>query len=184
MKLSVDQIRTITQGAFSVEDVNGSARFHRFTEEQEHLYIRRAEKPSIRYTTAGIKLCFKTDSTVLKLAVDAIFATSRTYFSVDVLTDGIYIGSIENFSDKDTSGDYTVRPFPLGKYEKEFSLGEGSKVVTIYLPWDIELRIDEFELDDGADVEPVCLEKKILVYGDSIITRQLEEKCLSRNWLN
>ena len=38
MKLSIEQLRSMTQGAVRVFEIDGSACFRRFTEEQEELY--------------------------------------------------------------------------------------------------------------------------------------------------
>ena len=168
MKLSVDQIREITQGAVSVVDFSGSVRFHRFTEEQEQLYTNRYEGCRRKYSTAGIKLCFKTDSSRLSLAIEAIESTSRTYFSVDVFANEKHVGAIDNFSNQDISGDYSAKKFPLGRFAKEFVLGDGIKDVTIYLPWSVELRIEELHLDENSLIEPICPDKILLAYGDSI----------------
>jgi len=169
MKLSIDQIRAITQGAVSVIEMGGNASFHRFTTEQEELY-RVYDEAFWRktFSTAGIKLHFETDSESLSLAVLALESSSRTYFSVDVFVGDHYIGSIDNFTEDELDGDYTEKPFPLGHYEKNFVLGGGTKEVTVYLPWSVELQIESICLDEQAAIIPIKAEKKLLAFGDSI----------------
>ena len=71
MKLNIDQIRAVCQGAVRVEETSEGIRLYRFTEEQEEIYRQRS---SVLYrktfSTAGMKLCFETDSTSLFLRVN------------------------------------------------------------------------------------------------------------------
>ncbi len=169
MRLSLEEIRRITQGAVRVEEADGQFRFYRFTEEQERRY--ESYDPALYqkcYATAGIVLRFQTDSPRMRLQVTALKSTSRTYFAADVLRDGVFIGAVENFSGMDLSGDYTTHEFPLGTYNKTFDLGYGTKTVTVYLPWSVDLRLDGLTLEDGSFVLPAVRDKKLLVFGDSI----------------
>ena len=169
MKLNGEQIRAICQGAVSVEETESGIRLHRFTEAQEELYRRtNADFYKKTFATAGIKLCFKTDSTTLFLKVNAAPSSSRKYFSVDVMVDGEPVGYLDNYSDMDVPQDYTGIQCPLGEFSKRFELGEGAKQVKIYLPWSVALEIMELGLDDGACLKPVKPAKKLLVFGDSI----------------
>ena len=169
MKLSIEQLRSMTQGAVRVFEIDGSVCFRRFTDEQEELYrISNEEFWKKTFSTAGIKLCFETNSEIMNLSVLALESTSRTYFSIDVFSDDQFVGAIENHTEDGLAGDYTEVRFPLGHFEKEFVLGSGMKTVTIYLPWSVELRIESLCLDDQAEIIPVKSEKTLLVFGDSI----------------
>lgn len=169
MFLGLDQIREITCGAVRMEQTAGGVRFYRFTQEQHDLYSQKQiglfEKSQ---ATAGVKLCFKTDSK--RLYFKALFenAYSRTYFSVDVFVNGTMIDCLDNYSDQTLPKDYTQINFPVGVYEKTFELGAGMKTVTVHLPWNKKVELQAFGLDDGAGVIPVRPEKKLLAFGDSI----------------
>lgn len=169
MVLDFNQIKAITCGAVRICQSDDGIRFYRFTQEQHQLYSQKViglfEKSQ---ATAGVKLCFKTDST--KLFFKALFqnAYSRTYFSVDVFVDDKPVGYLDNFSDREIPQDYSNIRFPVGEYSKRFDLGEGIKTVTVHLPWNKKVALQELSLDDGAFVEPVKPEKKLLAFGDSI----------------
>ena len=173
MKLNLEQIKSITLGAVRVEEENGKLRFHRFTEEQEALYGRISAEQGRSFNkrcmaTAGVKLRFKTNSETLKLKLEALESTSRHYYSFDVFVIGKPIGYLDNFSDTEMPAAYTEVVLPRGKAEKEFDLGEGDKEVCIYFPWSINPVFEEIGLDDGAYIEPIKPDKKLLAFGDSI----------------
>ena len=93
MKLSIEQIRSITQGVDRVESDNGRVSFHRFTEREELFYKQRDAMfgRSFSYrckAPAGVKLCFATNSKNLKITAMVDVATSRSYFSLDVFENG------------------------------------------------------------------------------------------------
>ena len=114
MKLSLTDLKSITQGAVRVVEKDGKVTFHRFTEIEECYYkekdiangrsfLKRCLAP------AGIKLCFKTDSKSLKIKADIAVATSRYYFSIDVFENGKLIGCLDNFKDEELLEDYKAK---------------------------------------------------------------------------
>lgn len=169
MRLAFDEIQSLTRGAAYVEDLGRQVRFHRFTKEQEALYLEYNDGFFEKcFATTGIVLRFRTDSLRMNVHATVLKSTSRAYFSADVLMDGKHIGSIDNFTGRDVSGDYTVRPFPYGAFEKEFVLGSGEKTIAIHLPWSSEFRLDALELDNGSHFAPVVRPKTLMTFGDSI----------------
>ena len=169
MRLSFDEIQNITCGAAYLEDFDGQVRFHRFTAEQEALYLQYNDGFFEKcFATTGIVLRFRTDSSYLRIRTTVLKATSRAYFSMDILKDGNVLGYIDNFSDSDVSGDYTIKGFPYGSFRKEFDLGSGLKTIEIHLPWSSDLRLDALEVEIGSVVEPVRRPKTLLTFGDSI----------------
>lgn len=169
MKLSFEEIQKITQGAAYLEDLGGQVRFHRFTAEQEALYLQYNDGFFEKcFATTGIVLRFRTDSSYLRIRTTVLKATSRAYFSADILRDGEILGYMDNFSDSDVSGDYTIKGFPFGSFRKEFSLGSGLKTVEIHLPWSSDLRMDALEVEIGSVIEPVRRPKTLMTFGDSI----------------
>ncbi len=169
MKLCFNQIKEITTGAVRIVEENGFTKFYRFTYEQEELYksVKQDFYPRT-FSTAGVKLLFKTDSTRLFLKLAATECPLRKYFSVDVFVDGKFNESLDNFSDTVLSQDYTQQEFPLGNFCKEFQLGNGTKTVCVHLPWSVSAFLEQIEIDDGAFIEGMKPTKKLLAFGDSI----------------
>ncbi len=175
MKLTTDQIRSVTLGAARIVEERGRPRFFRFTPSEDALYI--ARDASLGRTfhdrvlcSAGVKLLFKTNSATLGLACEVAKRSSRAFFAFDVVVNGRYLGSLANFTEQVMPAGYTSAemPFPLGRFEKEFELGTGEKTVAVYFPWSVEVTDFAITLQDGARLVPVKPAKKMLVYGDSI----------------
>ena len=88
MKLTLEQIKSITTGAVCVEKEEDKIRFHRFTDQQEILYGK-GKKMNVRCAaTAGVKFRFKTNSRTLKLKFEMQEGSSRRYYSFDVFVNG------------------------------------------------------------------------------------------------
>ena len=169
MKLTLENIKKIANGAVRVESDDVGIRLYRFTEEQEELYrISNDDFYMKNFSTSGIKLWFKTNSRELYLKIFTTPASSRRYFSVDVFSNDKLVGCLDNFSEKDLPENYVQGEYPLGSFSKSFSLGDGEKEVCIYLPWSVGVAIEEMSLDDGATIKPIKMSKKILAFGDSI----------------
>ena len=169
MKLTSEQIKSITWGADRVELIDGYTRFFRFTKAQEQVYFERNLGSYDKTTAAsGIKLVFNTESETLGISALIENSSTRKYFSFDVFVNGECIGYLDNVSGVDLPQDYTETDLPAGKAEKTFDLGKGEKTVTVYLPWSNKLLLETLTLDDGANFEPVKPEKRMLVFGDSI----------------
>ena len=173
MKLSCNELRKITLGAHRITEECGKIRFHRFTEEEELFYQHRDEMygRSFRHrckAPAGVRLSFMTDSKNLKISLNVLPATSRSYFSFDVFENGNIVGYLDNFNEDELHGNFTEIELSYGSYEKSFALSEGMSNVTVYFPWSVFVDDFSIELDDYATVEPVRPLKKLLAYGDSI----------------
>ena len=111
MRLNLSQIKDITIGAVRVEEKNGLFNFFRFTKEQEDLYKNRWQDFYMKtFSTAGIRLLFKTNSTKISLTILTEQGSSRSYFSLDVFSEGKPVGYIDNFSDFDV-GNYHKSSF-------------------------------------------------------------------------
>ena len=164
MKLTYEQIKSVTLGAQRIEEDGGYVRFFRFCHGDDL-----AMKSRNSLHPAGVQLIFDTDATQLNLSVFADdFNDIRFYFAVDVFVNGAYIGAIQNLADEDAVGNYGDGKYPLGAYSGEFALGEGDKQVRIVLPHSNALKIEALALSDASYVRPVKKSKVILAYGDSI----------------
>lgn len=169
MQLRFEQIKSVAWGAVRFIEEPDGITFHRFTQAQHEMYEKKDEGFFIKSkNSAGVRLCFKTDSKTLCLNTTVKNARARTYFSFDVFADDILVGCLDNFSDQDIPGDYSNITFPCGTFEKTFDLGEGIKTVTVHLPWNKITKIHRLALDDGAFIAPVKRTKKLLAFGDSI----------------
>ena len=174
MKLTFDQICSVTTGAVSVEQEADGIHFFRFDSEQ-----RTFKKENCRQTqvvafckkmlaTAGIKLSFRTDSRTLKVCADMSFATGRAYYALDVVVDGVLLGGADNYAQVELNRNYAEQSFNEGGDTVELELGAGEHEVCIHLPWGARTVLKEVELEDGASLTPVIPSKKLLAFGDSI----------------
>ncbi len=175
MKLTAQQLRTVALGAARIEETADGVCFHRFSEAEDTLYLERDAERGSKFhdrvlCTAGVRLLFKTDSETLFISAETEKRSSRTFFSFDVTVNGAYLGSLKNFDERTVPAGYTAAeiPFPLGKTEKEFSLGRGEKTVCIDFPALVGVKDFSLSLSDGASLAPVKPQRRLLMYGDSI----------------
>ncbi len=169
MKLSIEQIKKIACGVAKVEENNGYFRLNRFTDEQINFY--KDYKEGFFYSkalcSAGVRLVFNTDSESLFIKGITSSGTNRTYYSFDILVNDEFVGCIDNFL-QETSENYIGQNFNLGKFEKEFNLGQGIKKVEVFLPFSVVVDFEEISLDDGAFISPIKRKNTGLIFGDSI----------------
>lgn len=165
MKLTHEQIKSITLGAAYVDCVDGRTVFHRFTKEQEELYREvKAEFYNKAFSNSNVRLEFETDSSSLFLKSYMTRRSSRTYYSHDVFVDGKLVGALWGKFDEDPEA--TKNGIAAGR----FMLGEAGvmKKVRIHLPWSYSSDIIELSIDDRASLIPVKKARRIMFYGDSI----------------
>lgn len=167
MKLNLEQMRTVTQGAVYLEQRETGVRFHRFNPEEEKVYEGSSLYPKV-FAPAGIRMDFETDAEQLQMTVDAYCVTSRSYFRFDILVDGQLLGDIRNYPEGVENGTYPAGKYPLGIYSGDFSLGAGNKRLTIQFPWSVPCEIQNLELVGATYIKPLPRAQKALLYGDSI----------------
>ena len=162
MKLTLEQIKSITAGAVNITEEDGALRFFRFYDEQIELYRTvRKDFYEKTYSTSGIKFKFITNSKSLSMSALAKASSSRYFFDFDISINGERKYTLSgNIKDGDVITEKTVS----GTYD----LGEGEKTVCVYFPWSVDARILSFELDDGATLVPYKYSRKVLTFGDSI----------------
>ena len=177
MKLSIEQIKEITLGAERVFSDGVETVFRRFSEAEEAAYAEKnngeqyySELYNRTFTTAGIKLSFRTNSKSIYIKFRAVdVMSSRTFFSLDIKSDGVPVGSINNFSGVSLPEKYDDVKLEFGEKEGRFELPEGDKTVTVYLPWSVDCRLEELSLDEGAYIRAAEKPDKVIIsYGDSI----------------
>ncbi len=167
MVLTYEQIKKITFGCAKIKEENGKFRFYRFNDEELN-YYRGTQFETKSNSTSGISLEFKTDAEAIRLNVNALPGSSRTYFAVDVIVNGELIGGIRNFDENVMIGEYTSKVFEKTEFDQTVSLGKGEKSVRVLLPWSASLEISMISLEGATFVEPLKKSKKMLIYGDSI----------------
>lgn len=169
MKLNYKKIQEISLGSVRAFERDGGLQLCRFTKEQEDAYREASnEFYNKTFSTAGIRLYFKTDSKSLFIKASVAKMSWRHFFSFDVFVNGKYLDSMDNFKEEELEKVYFEQPFPLGTFSKTFALGDGEKTVCVYLPWSVKTVIEEFSLDDGSFVEAIKPKKKLITFGDSI----------------
>ena len=177
MKLTTDQIRSITNGALYVREENGFTVLSRFTDVQKEYYRLSSEKnPSNgffrkSYASSGIRLEFVTDSDMLAFCYCSTHASSRRFYYFDIFVDGVMV---EHFGRENVAEDEGV--FSM-------ALPAGEHTVCLYLPCLAEAKLFNFTLSDGAFFRPVERKLKLLCYGDSI-TQGYDAKYPSQTYAN
>lgn len=169
MKLNLEQIRKITQGAEQVWQQQDAIYFSRFTEDELALYQARPEYYPAAAATPGIQLVFRTDATGLELAVTAPDQKLyRRYYAYDILVEDTLIGQLKNFPDDLENGHYDEAELSRGPNRGYFPLGSGEKTLRIVFPWSVSLGLEVLNLENATYCAPVKKARKLLVYGDSI----------------
>ena len=155
MKLTFEQIKQITVGAAYVEENEVGVGFHRFTKEQEDAYKSYSDDFYKKcFAPAGVRIELVTDSEWLDLSVE-ITPSSRSFFSHPIYVNKNLIGELAEKTNN-------------GIFSQKFPLGTGEKTVAIYFPWTVHSRLIGLSLDDGAKVEPVKKDHRMIMFGDSI----------------
>lgn len=170
MQLSMEQIRSATQGFVRFDKTERGIFFSRMSESQEKLYAYTTEA---RKGGAGVKMEFVTDSTTLFLKVFTECFGTRGFFRFEVFADDNRVGTLDNFEDTTPvfNEEGQVLPadnFRQGEFEKSFLLGAGMKTVRVYFPYTAKVQVIAVGLDDGSAFAPVKRGKKLIAYGDSI----------------
>ena len=169
MKLTYQQICSVTTGAVSVFETDGGVGFDRFTPEQRTAFANEKDEFYVKsFSCGGMRLRFRTDSQKLYLRAMTSHARARTYFSFDLSVNGKVVDSLDNFSHLPEEGVFVEQTYPMGLMEKQWQLGPGEKHIQIYFPWNARVVLEELSLDDGATLIPEIPEKTLLVFGDSI----------------
>lgn len=156
MKLSNEQIRSITFGAARFEESEAGIRPLRFTEAETEYYKNFSEdyyKKS--FASSGIRLEFTTDSRRFSFAARTAPGSSRPFCHFDLYLNGVFHAQV--------GADTTE-----ASLSAEWDLGEGEKEVKLYLPWSVSTTLTRVTLDDGASLTPAKKSRRMLIYGDSI----------------
>ena len=150
MKLTFEQIKSVTVGALSVKETAQGVTFDKCTEKQVAAWHTLSDVLGVRAeTTSGVRLDFHTDSKTLSFE-----AVEGDKF--EVLIDDLPRYRIHAEAYR-TKGEVPT-----------FELGEGEKRVTLIFPSHTRGVLASVELEDGATLVPHDHACKILFIGDSI----------------
>ena len=159
MKLTFDDIKSITRGAVDIAERDGFYRFERFSEEQKAVYKDRRERSYVRTAaTASVVLDFYTDSENLRFdyEIDRLNMVSPDFLFFDVWENDLLTHHVGEYKkDKLTS-------------EADIKLRPGEKRVRIFFPNLFAMSISAPILDDGASFRPSERKRRALILGDSI----------------
>lgn len=168
MKLDFEKIKEITQGAERIIKNGDGISFLRFTEEEDRVYSSSELYPRT-FATAGVKLHFKTDAKALSMNVRVEKITNLSIFAFDVYVNKEYFGSIKNYPYDIPKTGYSEKEYPTGSFGGRYELPFGEKEIEIYFPWSVKAILTSLTLEDATFAESIKKEKKLLVYGDSIV---------------
>ncbi len=163
MKLTFDQIRSVTVGAVRTWETDAGFHFARCTEKQIKAW--QALEPILgerAAATTGVRLDFHTNSKHL-----SFLAVSGKKFE-------IYINNVLRYQIMATDENRST-PFT---FDLNDTLGNETDTVrvTLYLPSHAIGVLKNVELDDGAAFIPHTFDRKLLMIGDSI-TQGWDSKC-------
>ncbi|MBO4411288.1 MAG: SGNH/GDSL hydrolase family protein [Lachnospiraceae bacterium] len=147
MKLTFDEICSLTFGAVRIHEEEDGIHFEKCTENEAASWIGfRPDKPRIPYATTGIRLDFKTDSEFLRF-------TASNGKKFELLLNGLHYRNYNRLGEE-----YTIR----------IDLPEGENRVTLVFPSHTVGVLKSVELSDGAAFEPWKHDRKFRFLGDSI----------------
>ncbi len=150
MRLTLEQIKSVTVGALCVKQTEKGITFDKCTEKQVAAWHTLSGELGLRAeTTTGIRLDFHTNSETLSFT-----ATDGDKFEVLINDLPRYRIHAEVYRAKGES--------------PTFALGSGEKRVTVVFPSHTRGVLSSVELDEGASLMPHVHACKMLFIGDSI----------------
>lgn len=153
MRFSNNELLEFLSGYVTLEEKDGYIFPKRFTPKQLKIAEERGFFPRPN-STSSMFFEFITDASEIKFDYVVFKGSSKEYFSVDVLEDGINTFNYHN----DLAIEKGTIIIPLEK--------QGKRKVTIYLPNLAGLGIKNFELN--GNIERVTRKRTLLALGDSI----------------
>ena len=174
MRLTLEQIRSITAGALEVRQEEDGIHFTRCTPRQTAVwYGVRQDLGRNSEMTAGIKLDFYTNSRLFSFTPGA--PGKYEIYIDNVLT---YYYTAEDFVAEDfvaedfAAGDFATKDLATDNFasgrKKQISLDGEEHRITLYLPAHSKGVLESVELEDGATIIRHKYDCKILFIGDSI----------------
>ncbi len=157
MRLTDEQIKSITKGAVTITQKDGFLCFYRFSHETLSYYAKTWENYGMRSrASSGIRFDFHTTSEKIKISYRLFPGSSQERGSFDTYVNGRLFAHLgESVVDGENRS-------------IEARLPSGDKRVTVYFPTLAETQLTSVELSDGASIRPAEKKPVALFYGDSI----------------
>ncbi len=168
MRFTLEDMKNIVLGAEKVIPVQDGVEFLRFQEKEQGVYAPTSILGQRMQTPAGVQLLFKTNGDSIYIRLEAEGRLDRSFFCLDVIEDGVLIGSVKNFDEEKMTGFYSWDKYPTGIFEGTFGLKAGEKEIRIVLPWSVRTIIQDIRVDNAEYIVPVKPQPCLLAYGDSI----------------
>ena len=157
MKLTLENLQTITTGAVSVTHEDGWFRFRRFAHKPEAYFPDDTAFQAKVTATASVKLDFITDATQLEFQYRATRASSRSLFFFDLYVNNALVATHGRAdADEQVDGSF-FHPLP-----------EGEKRVTLYFPNLYHMMLQDISLADASVLLPPDYDYTMICFGDSI----------------
>ena len=155
MNMNLSQIKKITLGVLDITLKDGYFAFSRFNNAQMSDFNKRGETFLKRAnSTSSVKLEFYTRGGNISFDYMIIPGTNREYYSIDILSDGIYLYNVS----ADNSSD-------ISSFDFNIPFSDTEQRITVYFPTTAGMRIKNLSLPE--DYSPHKRKNKILVLGDS-----------------
>ncbi len=176
MKLTLEQIRSITKGAQNVRlEDDGKYHFYRFSDKQMQYYKENsADFYKKSFATASVHLDFYTNSPFFKFHYDVSSGSSRRFYYFDMYVDGNLVRHLGEDNMWIMKGDISlnVEKYALPERIKKSGYVSGNPDgmcrVTLWLPNLAAAVLSEVEIADGCAIVPVKSDMTIFAWGDSI----------------
>lgn len=157
MKLTLENLQTITTGAVSVTHEDGWFRFRRFAHKPEAYFPDDTAFQAKVTATASVKLDFITDAQNLEFRYRATRASSRSLFFFDLYVNNALVATHGRAdADEQIEGIFS-HPLP-----------EGEKRVTLYFPNLYHMMLQDISLADASVLLPPDYDYTMICFGDSI----------------
>ena len=168
--LCLNDFYKITKGVERIEKSDGYFLFRRFTKSEEEQYKEYLNGYFYQRTmaTAGVKISFTTNSTLLCLKGKMVSANCRNFYSSDVYVDGKPFYSITNVKEEPVVPNLSEQVYPLSSFETFLDLASGDKKIEIFFPWSVDMQLKELLLSADSEIIPEEKKNEIVFYGDSI----------------
>jgi len=178
MKLTLDQIKTITRGALEIYEKDGVFTFSRFEKDALDYYATtNASFKGKSEATASICLDFLTTSDRFDADFFETYGSSRTYYYFDICVDGIirkHLGEEKAWIKKGHISLKVSDYIPCDGKEHR---------ITLWMPNLACTRLSNIQIDDGATLTPINYKMKLLCFGDSI-TQGYDAAFPSKSYVN
>lgn len=176
MRLTLEQVRTITAGALEIAENDGVFSFYRFERAARDYYSTKSQQLIAKtHASASIRLDFFTDSEGFDADFEIAYGSSRTYYYFDLCIDGILYKHVGEEKAWIKKGHLSLK---LSDYVER-----GEHRVTLWLPNLAITKLSHIEIDDGASLRPIEYKMKLLCFGDSI-TQGYDAAFSSKTYVN